>query len=100
MSRCRAVLFPCYEDFGIVPVEAMAAGLPVVAYREGGGSESVLPECGVLMRELTVDELVRAIQEMEGRHWDPTVLRTRAAEFDVEVFRANYRSAVEAALQR
>jgi glycosyltransferase involved in cell wall biosynthesis len=100
MGRCRGVLFPCYEDFGIVPVEAMAAGLPVVAYREGGGSESVTGECGVLMPELTVDELVRAIGEMERRSWDPAILRARAAEFDVEVFRANYRGVVERALDR
>jgi glycosyltransferase involved in cell wall biosynthesis len=95
MSRCRAVLFPCYEDFGIVPVEAMAAGLPVVAYGEGGASESVTPDCGVLMRDLTVDELVRGIEDLERRQFEESVIRARAREFDVEVFRAAYREEVE-----
>jgi glycosyltransferase involved in cell wall biosynthesis len=43
MSRCRGVVFPAYEDFGIVPVEALAAGLPVLAFKQGGASESLHP---------------------------------------------------------
>jgi glycosyltransferase involved in cell wall biosynthesis len=97
IARCRGALFPCYEDFGIVPVEAMAAGLPVVAFQKGGASESVTPECGVLMPELTVDELARAIEQLEERKWDSTLLRARASEFDVDVFRRNYEAAVRKA---
>ncbi len=98
MSRCRAALFPCYEDFGIVPVEAMAAGLPVIAYAEGGAGESVTAEYGVQMRELTVSDLVRAVGELGSRRFEEKALREHAKEFDVEVFRATYRAEVEAKL--
>lgn len=94
-SRSRGVLFPCYEDFGIVPVEAMAAGLPVIAYKEGGAGETVTPEFGVQMNELTVEELVRAIRESEARTYDETGLRQHARKFDVSVFRTTYREEVE-----
>ncbi len=98
ISRSRAVLFPCYEDFGIVPVEAMAAGVPVIAYGEGGAGETVRGDFGVIMRELSVDELVRCVSELETRHFDPDQLRDHARTFDVEVFRKTYREEVERAL--
>lgn len=98
MSRSKAVLFPCYEDFGIIPVEAMAAGLPVIAYGQGGASETVTTEYGVQMPELSVDALVRAVGEFESRSYDERALREHAKKFDVEVFRALYRAEVEAAL--
>lgn len=100
MGRCRAVLFNAYEDFGIVPVEAMAAGLPVVAYGVGGASESVTPECGVLFKEQTPDALEAAIVELEGREFDAETLRKRAEKFDVSVFRAEYSGAVREAQER
>lgn len=94
MSRCRAVIFPGYEDFGIVPVEAMAGGLPVVAFGKGGASETVTQNCGVHFAEQTVEALSEAILSLEPRSFDPRVLRTRAAEFDASVFRQKYRRAV------
>ncbi len=100
MSRSRAVIFPCYEDFGIVPVEAMAAGLPVVALGAGGASEVVLPECGVLFREQTAEALCAAVQEFERRSFDVNTLRSNAARFDREVFRTEYRAGVEEAIER
>lgn len=100
MSRCRAALFPCYEDFGIVPVEAMAAGLPVIAYAQGGAGESVTSDYGVQMQELTVPELVRAVAELGTRKFDEKALREHAKEFDVEVFRTTYKAEVDAALAK
>lgn len=100
MGRCFAVLFPGYEDFGIVPVEAMAAGLPVVAYGAGGASETVLPEYGELFHEQTVDGLVEAIRRLEKRSFDPQSLMAHASEFDAAVFRSRYRRAVESAVDR
>lgn len=95
MSRSRAVLFAAYEDFGIVPVEAMAAGLPVVCYAVGGAAESVLPEFGVHFGEQTVNALVEAMAKLEGRTFDVPALKAHAAKFDEEVFRRRYKETVE-----
>ncbi|MEQ1821780.1 MAG: glycosyltransferase [Fimbriimonadaceae bacterium] len=94
MGRCRAVLFAAYEDFGIVPVEAMAAGLPVVAYAQGGAAETVLPEFGVQFPEQTSSSLVAGIKALSGRQFEPGVLKKHAAQFDVKVFREHYAKTV------
>ncbi len=95
MAQCRAVLFAAYEDFGIVPVEAMAAGLPVVAYAEGGAAETVLSQFGVHFREQTAASLVEGISALRGRSFEPEALKAHAAQFDVSVFRQRYRETVE-----
>lgn len=95
MAQCRAVLFAAYEDFGIVPVEAMAAGLPVVAYAEGGAAETVLPQFGVHFREQTAASLVEGISALRGRSFELEALKAHAAQFDVSVFRQRYRETVE-----
>lgn len=94
MGRCRAVLFAAYEDFGIVPVEAMAAGLPVVAYAQGGASETVLPEFGVQFPEQTASSLVEGIKSLDGRQFEPELLKRHASKFDVGVFRQQYQETV------
>lgn len=98
MGRSRAVLFPGYEDFGIVPVEALAAGLPVVSYGRGGASETVTDACGTQFFEQTPESLREAIETLQERTFEPSVLRARASEFDSSVFRAKYRAAIERAL--
>lgn len=92
LRRCRALIFPGHEDFGIVPVEAQACGTPVVAFGAGGATETILGAAesqigsGRFFREQTVAELAAAIQWIE-RH--PTQLsgalaRQNALRFTVE----------------
>lgn len=67
MRRCRALLFPGLEDFGIVPVEVMASGRPVIAYGRGGALDSVEPGVsGMLFEEQSVEALTRAIEAFEA----------------------------------
>ncbi len=82
------------EDFGIVPVEAQAAGLPVIAYRVGGASETVIDgETGVLFDEQSALGLASAIERFEGLRLDEGAVRGNA-EAD-ERFRAEMAGVIE-----
>lgn len=100
LSRARGVLFPAYEDFGIVPVEAMAAGLPVVVYNQGGASETVLPAFGEHIEAQTPDELVAAIGRLEKKSYDSNALKAHAEKFSEERFRGELLDFIEAAIER
>jgi glycosyltransferase involved in cell wall biosynthesis len=95
-AGARALLFPGEEDFGIVPVEAQASGVPVVAYGVGGATETVIDgETGVLFSAQTVGALVNAMEKLEHGSWDAAVLRKNALRFDTSVFRERFRILVE-----
>lgn len=80
--RCRAVLFPAEEDFGIVPVEAQACAAPVIAFGRGGACETVLPgETGLFFETQTADSLAEAIERFERQTFDPAVARQNAVRF-------------------
>jgi len=85
---CRALIQAHEEDFGIAPVEALAAGRPVVALRRGGASEVVTQECGVLYDEPTDAGLSAALDRFESRSFDPAILRHRSLDFSREAYRA------------
>jgi glycosyltransferase involved in cell wall biosynthesis len=87
--RCRALLFPGEEDFGIVPLEALACGAPVLALGRGGAAETISPAVGTLYPEPTTAALLAAISawEVEGCPHDPTMARSRAEQFAVPLFR-------------
>jgi glycosyltransferase involved in cell wall biosynthesis len=88
MGSARALLFPGEEDFGIVPVEAQAAGLPVVAYSVGGASETVVDGgTGVLFDQQSALGLADAIERFEGLELDERAIRTNAERFGRERFR-------------
>ena len=88
VRRARALLFPGEEDFGIVPVEAQASGVPVIAYGIGGAEESVLDgRTGVLFGEQSAEALARAIERFEDMALDEAELRDNARRFGRERFR-------------
>lgn len=83
----RAVLFPGEEDFGIVPLEANAAGRPVIAFEGGGALDTVIPgQTGLFFPQATADSLAAAVIRSEQQSWDPARLRAHAESFREEVF--------------
>ena len=96
LSGARALLFPGEEDFGIVPVEAQAAGVPVIAYGVGGVRDSVLDgETGVLYDDHSADGLAHAILDFEGRSFDEDAIRANARRFAPERFRERFAELME-----
>lgn len=92
VQGCRALLFPGEEDFGIVPVEAMACGKPIVAYRSGGATETVVENAtGIFFDHVTPDSIRGAVDRMASRAWDAIVIREHALRFG----RAPFESAID-----
>ncbi len=97
--RCRALLFPGLEDFGIVPLEAAACGAPVIAYGAGGAAETVIDmeddrtPTGLHYRPQSVEGLIDALERFEGLldRFDPAAARARAEEFSRERFAREFR---------
>lgn len=86
----RALLFPGVEDFGIVPVEAIAAGCPVIALKEGGILDSMTEKTAVFYSAETADGLKKAILEFEKKSFNESDLRKRALDFSEESFLAKF----------
>jgi len=98
MSSARGLLFPGEEDFGIVPVEAQAAGLPVIAYEVGGASETVIDgRTGVLFEQQSALGLAGAIERFEGLELDEQAIRQNAERFGRERFRSEMAEVIERA---
>jgi glycosyltransferase involved in cell wall biosynthesis len=97
-GSAKALLFAGEEDFGIVPVEAQASGVPVIAYGVGGVCESVIDErTGVLFQEQSVEAMADAIARFEGLAFDTESLRQNARRFGRERFRNGMASVILAA---
>jgi glycosyltransferase involved in cell wall biosynthesis len=101
-ARCRALIYPQEEDFGIAAVEAQAAGRPVIAYAGGGALETVRPlggehPTGVFFREPEADSLCAAVQELEKNagEFSPSRIRAHAETFSAERFRTQIGRAIE-----
>lgn len=97
-AQCRALVFPGEEDFGIVPIEAMASGRPVIAYRRGGALETVVEgRTGLFFDEQTEDSLLAAVERFEGieETFDPADIRRHAVGFDRKVFKTKFKARVD-----
>jgi glycosyltransferase involved in cell wall biosynthesis len=96
LARCRAFIFPGLEDFGITPVQAMAAGRPVIAYAGGGAADYVVEGVtGTFFHEQTPDSLTGAICRFEQMAFDPQTIRAYAEQFDASVFKAKMEAFIQ-----
>lgn len=87
MSRCRALIFPGLEDFGISPVQAQSAGRPVIAFKGGGALDTVLPGItGEHFQSLTARSLQSVLARFEAGAYDSAEIRRHALQFDRRVF--------------
>lgn len=101
-SRCQALVFPGEEDFGIVPLEAMASGRPVIAFGKGGALETVLDgKTGVFFHEQTEAALLDAVERYEDMKSEfvPSEIRAHACLFGAERFRSEMLMIIETQLR-
>jgi len=112
-SRCKALIFPGEEDFGIVPVEAQCCGKPVIAYGKGGALETIVPidsrntqydirdtkqkPTGAFFYEQTSKALIEAIDTFEKNRdkFDPQAIRENGLRFDREIFKEKIKKYID-----
>jgi glycosyltransferase involved in cell wall biosynthesis len=100
-ARCRAYILPGMEDFCIAPVEAQAAGRPVIAYGAGGALDTVIAgETGRFFHEQTPEALVQAVRAFDPDSIDPQTCCANAARFDVTVFQEQVTRFVQEQLEQ
>ena len=97
LARCKAFVFPGREDFGIAPLEAQAAGRPVIAFAAGGALDSITEgQTGTFFREPTVASLMEAVSGFDAEAVDPWACRRNAERFSVPRFRREIVAALQA----
>lgn len=98
-SKCKAFVFPGQEDFGITPLEAMASGAPVIAYKAGGALDTVTERSGLFFEPQTVEALMQAVLKIERGEvsFSEEECRAQAAKFSRQRFQREYASVVRQA---
>ncbi len=91
-AKATALIFPGLDDFGITPVEALAAGTPVIAYKAGGALDYVQPgTTGEFFDKQTVDSLVSSLRTFDPKHYNSATIRKIAERFSPETFKKEMR---------
>jgi glycosyltransferase involved in cell wall biosynthesis len=99
-AEAKALIFPGEEDFGIVPVEAMASGCPVIAFRKGGACETMLEDAtGTFFDDQTVECLIDAIENFESAIFDPHRIAQHASIFGEARFKSEISQVIHDALE-
>jgi glycosyltransferase involved in cell wall biosynthesis len=88
MAGAEGFIFASLDDFGITPIEAMAAGTPVIAYKAGGALDYVQTgKTGIFFTEQTIDSLVVALQQFDGKQFNNNDIRQAATAFSPKIFK-------------
>ncbi len=99
-AECRGFVFPQEEDFGIVAIEAMASGRPLIAYRGGDIVEHMQEgKMGVYFDVQTAEAIVAAVKQFDDKRYESTFIRNQVLHFDKERFKATMKDYVEKALR-
>ena len=100
MSEAKALIYPAFEDFGIVPVEAQACGIPVIAYGSGGIKDTVITSgskrTGIFFMHQTVDDIIDAVELFEKKSLEFTAIacQDNAKKYDHEIFKHNIKKLI------
>jgi len=95
MSKAQAFIHPQIEDFGITPIESMAAGRPVIAFSVGGATETIHPnETGIFFHKQNWENLFQTLLNFDPSKWDGPRIREHATHFKAETFKNNLRKMV------
>ena len=88
LARCRAFVWPGEEDFGISPLQANAAGRPVIAYAAGGAKETVVPGVtGALFAQQSVAAIIETVESFDPLSVSPAAIRRHAEQYDIALFK-------------
>lgn len=100
LSRCKALIHPQEEDFGITPIEAMASGRPVIAFGGGGAIETIIDKkTGILFDEQSWEALADTIIRFKQQNFDPVFIRNHAKQFDIFLFKQKIKEFVDKSWQ-
>jgi glycosyltransferase involved in cell wall biosynthesis len=100
-AQCRAFIFPQEEDFGIVAIEAMASGRPVIAYRGGDIPEHIEEgKTGIFFDRQTPEDLIEAVKKFRDIDYNPEYIRSKSLKFDKEIFKSKIKDYIEKELEK
>jgi glycosyltransferase involved in cell wall biosynthesis len=94
LSKAQALIFPGVEDFGIVPLESLAAGTPVIAYKSGGVLDTLNEDCAIFFHELNTHSLQEKIEKFTAKKFQTRFLQMRAALFSKERFQSQIQDSI------
>jgi len=99
MQRAKAFVFAALEDFGIIPVEAMACGTPVIAYGKGGILDTVIDgKTGIFFEQQTIESINQAVEKFESLSFNHRAISRHAQNFSTEIFKNKLKNHIDECL--
>jgi len=98
-ARCKAFIFPQEEDFGIVAIEALASGRPIVAYDGGDIPEHVENgKMGIFFKRQKTKDIIEAVKKIQSMEFDSAYIRSKVLRFDKEIFKKKIKEYIDSAI--